>query len=205
MLQGAVIGSKRVVISHLQFAADSLLFCEAKISEVLCLKRILRCFEIASELKINYHNSVLCGIGLPDPDLNEFSLLLNCKTQRLPLNYLGLPLGASHMRKKTWKPIIDKFKMRLAGWKGRFLSFAGRLTLVKAVLSSLPVYFMSLFKLPEGIAKELDKIQATFLWGGSKLKRKIHLVKWSEVTKSRYQGGLEIRKIREFNDCMLSK
>ncbi|XP_028058886.1 uncharacterized protein LOC114262720 [Camellia sinensis] len=35
-------------------------------------------------------------------------------------------------------------------------------------------------KLPEGIAKELDKIQASFLWGGPDLKRKIHLVKWSE-------------------------
>ncbi|XP_028113000.1 uncharacterized protein LOC114311137 [Camellia sinensis] len=118
-------------------------------SEVLCLKRILRCFEIALGLKINYHKSVFCGIGLSDLDLHEFALLLNCKAQRLPLNYLGLPLGASPRRKKTWKPIIDKFKMRLAGWKKRFLSFTGRLTLVKAVLSSLPVYFMSLFKLPE--------------------------------------------------------
>ncbi|XP_028090980.1 uncharacterized protein LOC114291133 [Camellia sinensis] len=159
---------------------DSLPFCEAELLEVLCLKWILRCFEIALGLKINYHKSVLCGIGLSDPVLHDFASLFNCKTQRLPLNYLGLPLGASPRRKKTWKPIIDKFKMRLVGWKRRFLSFAGRLTLVKAVLSSLPVYFLSLFKLPEGIAKEIDKIQASFLWGGSNLKRKIHLVKWSE-------------------------
>ncbi|XP_028058428.1 uncharacterized protein LOC114262269 [Camellia sinensis] len=115
LLKRAVIGAIHVVISYLQFADGSLLFCEAKLSEVLYLKRILRCFEIASGLKINYHKSVLCGIGTSDSVLSDFASLLNCKAKKLPLNYLGLPLGASPQRKKTWKPVIDKFKIRLAG------------------------------------------------------------------------------------------
>ncbi|XP_028087472.1 uncharacterized protein LOC114288189 [Camellia sinensis] len=117
---------------------DSLLFCEAEFSEVLTLKRILRCFEVVSGLKINYHKSVICGVGIPGNTLEEFAHLLNCKTHSLLLKYLGLPLGANPKRKRMWKPIVDKVKMRLAGWKRRFLSHAGRLTRVKAVLSSLP-------------------------------------------------------------------
>ena len=108
-------------------------------------------------------------------------------------------MGANPRRKKTWSPVVEKVKLRLAGWKRRLLSYAGRLTLVKAVLSSIPVYYLSLFKLPEGIAKDLDKIQASFLWGGPDLKRKIHLVKWAEDTKSIKQGGLGVKRIRDVN------
>ncbi|XP_028099608.1 uncharacterized protein LOC114299137 [Camellia sinensis] len=184
---------------------DSLLFCEGEISEVLNLKRILRCFEVASGLKINFHKSVICGIGISGSALAEFACLLNYKSQNLSIKYLGLPLDANPKRMKTWKPVVDKVKLRLAGWKRKLLSFAGRLTLVKAVLSSIPVYYLSLFKLPEGIAKELDKIQASFLWGGPDLKRKIHLVKWSEITKSIKQGSLGVRRIRDVNVCLLPK
>ncbi|XP_028095431.1 uncharacterized protein LOC114295410 [Camellia sinensis] len=150
LLKGVIIGNNQVQLSHLPFADDSFLFCEAELSEVLSLKRILRCFEVASRLKINYHKSMVCGVGFSDSALEEFVSLRNCKTLSLPLKYLGLPLGANPRRKRMWKPVIEKFKLRLAGWKMR---------------------------LPEGIAKEIDKIQASFLWGGSDLKRKIHLVK----------------------------
>ncbi|XP_028106830.1 uncharacterized protein LOC114305894 [Camellia sinensis] len=206
LLKGVSVGANdEVKLSHLQFADDSLLFCEVELLEVLNLKRILRCFEVASGLKINYHKSVVCGIGISGSALTEFAFLLNCKTQNLPLKHQGLPLGANPRRKKTWKPIVAKVKLRQAGWKMRLLSYVGRLTLMKAVLSSIPVYYLSLFKLTKGIAKELDKIQASFLWGGPDLKRKIHLVKWSEVTKSIKQGGLGVRRIRDANVCLLLK
>ncbi|XP_028094134.1 uncharacterized protein LOC114294206 [Camellia sinensis] len=205
LLKEVIIGNNQVQLSHLQFADDSLLFCKAELPKVLSLKRILRCFEVALGLKINYHKSVVCGIGIPDSVLDEFASLLNCKTQSLPFKYLGLPLDANPRRKRFWKPVIDKFKLRLAGWKMRFLFFAGRSILVKAVLPSLPMFYLSLFKMNEEIAKELDKIQDAFLRGGLDLRRNIHLVKWIEVTKSIKQGGLGIRRIRDVNVCLLLK
>lgn len=99
---------------------------------------------------------------------------------------------------------MDRFKKKLSGWKRRLLSYAGRVTLIKSVLSSLPIYFMSLFKIPECVAKEIDKIQARFLWGGDEAKRKIHLVRWKEVL-NKNQGGLGIRDIRVTNECLLLK
>lgn len=83
------------------------------------------------------------------------------------LAFLSLALGASPTRKKSWKPVIDKIKLRLIGWKRRFLSFAGRLTLIKFVMSNLPVYYLSLFRVPEGVAKEIGRLQESFLWGGT--------------------------------------
>lgn len=205
LIKGVKVGSNGVLISHLQFADDSILFCEAEENEVVNLKRILRCFEILSGLKINYHKSMVCGVGVPNDYLANFSSLLNCTVQNFPIKYLGLPLGANPRRKETWQPVLEKVRSRLARWKRKLLSFVGRLTLIKAVVSSLPVYYLSLFRIPEGVAKEIERLQASFLWGGSDLKRKIHMVKWEEITKRVDQGGLGIRRIREMNTCLLIK
>ncbi|XP_028123851.1 uncharacterized protein LOC114320952 [Camellia sinensis] len=137
--------------------------------------------------------------------LNDMATNLNCKTKALPISYLGLPLGAIPRKKATWKPVVDKVKSKLAGWKRKMLSFAGRLILTKSVTSALPVYYLSLFKMPEGVASELDKIQAKFLWGGSEQGRKIHMIKWEELSKRVNQGGLGIRQLRVANNCLLIK
>lgn len=47
--------------------------------------------------------------------VQQFASRLNCLRQNLPLKYLGLPLGANPSGKKTWKPIIDKFRKKLSG------------------------------------------------------------------------------------------
>ena len=89
--------------------------------------------------------------------------MLRCNSVSFPIKYLGFPLGSSPRRYSSWKPVIDSFKRKLASWKSKFLSFGGRVTLIKSVLGSLPIYFMLLFKMPEKVALELDKIQARFL------------------------------------------
>ncbi|XP_028096961.1 uncharacterized protein LOC114296820 [Camellia sinensis] len=131
--------------------------------------------------------------------------VLNCRNQSLPLVYLGLPLGASPRLKKTWKTVIDKIRAKLASWKRKLLSFRGCLTFIRSVLSSLPVYYLSIFKMPQYVIKTIDCLRAAFLWGGSELRRKIHLVKWEEITKIRDQGGLGIRRLKDVNECLLAK
>lgn len=94
-------------------------------------------------------------------------------------------------------------KKKLSSWKRKLLSYAGRLTLIKSVLANLPTYFLSLFRMPKRVAKSLVKLQSSFLWGGNVNKRKVHLVKWKEVTRSKSQGGLGVRDLGEVNECLL--
>ena len=125
LIKGVVIGNHVVNVMHLQFADDTILFCEAEWVEVVTIKRILRCFELISGLKINYNKSVIAGIGVDEELMQAFASLLNCTLLNLPLKYLGLPLGANPGRKSTWKPVLDRFKKKLPTWKRRLLSFAG--------------------------------------------------------------------------------
>ncbi|XP_028061933.1 uncharacterized protein LOC114265350 [Camellia sinensis] len=95
LIKGATIRNNGLTVTHLQFADDTILFCEAEWVEVVTIKRILRCFEIFSGLKINYHKSVIAGIGVDEVLLQSFAFRLNCAHQRLPFKYLGLLLGAN--------------------------------------------------------------------------------------------------------------
>ena len=130
---------------------------------------------------------------------------LNCQIQMLPIKYLGLPLGANPKLKATSKPAVDKIKFKLSSWKRRQLSIGGRIVLIKAILLSLPIYYMSIFKMLEGVIKSIESIQSRFLWGRFDLKRKIHLVAWSKLYQSKIYGGLGFRDIKLLNEALVLK
>ncbi|KAE8702846.1 dentin sialophosphoprotein-like isoform X4 [Hibiscus syriacus] len=60
------------------------------------------------------------------------------------------------------------------------LSMAGRLVLIKSVLSSLPIFYLAIFKIPAKICQKLNSLMANFLWGGGEEKKKMH---WSTIGK----------------------
>ena len=76
---------------------------------------------------------------------------------------------------------------------------------MKNTLSSLPIYFMSLFVIRRKVAAKLEKIQRDFLWGGGALEQKSHLVRWAIVRLDKQQGGLGIRDLIILNETLLGK
>ena len=123
----------------------------------------------------------------------------------MPSSYLGLPLRASHKAVGVWDSVEDRFRKRLASWKSQFISKGGRLTLIQSILSSLPIYCLSLFRMPVSICKRLEKIQREFMWSGGSLKKKIHLVNWKTVCTEKKKGGLGLRRFSILNKALLSK
>lgn len=49
---------------------------------------------------------------------------------------------------------------------------------------------MSLFKMPKAMINSLDRIRRAILWEGYGDKRKLHLMKWSEVIKPKAYEAL---------------
>ncbi|XVF12569.1 hypothetical protein REPUB_Repub08aG0130000 [Reevesia pubescens] len=103
------------------------------------------------------------GIGVDSGLLNRWADEISCKISSFPSIYLGLPFGVKSNSLAIWRPVIEKFKSRLADWKVKFLSLGGRIALLKSIFASLPLFYLSLFKIPNGVKVVLDMIQSRFL------------------------------------------
>ncbi|XP_058733701.1 uncharacterized protein LOC131605347 [Vicia villosa] len=158
-------------IDILQFADDTLLVGKGTWKQVWAIKVVLKAFELASGLGINYHKSKLIDINVNNAFLEAVSNVLSCKVEESNFYFLGIPVGFNPRKVETWRPIISKMRKRLSGWKNRFLNLGGRITLLKSILSSLTVFTMSFYKVPKKVEKELTSIQSSFLWGGMDEKR----------------------------------
>ena len=56
-----------------------------------------------------------------------------------------------------------KIAKRLDGWKKAFLSRGDRLTLIQSVLSSIPIYYLSLFRTSSTVVA-VEKLMRDFFW-----------------------------------------
>ncbi|GKA28965.1 RNA-directed DNA polymerase, eukaryota, reverse transcriptase zinc-binding domain protein [Tanacetum coccineum] len=120
---------------------------------------------MSSGLKVNLDKSRLFEVDVPTSDVEVVSSSLGCVSDQLPFNYLGLLVGKKMCNSDGWSLIIDRFRERLSSLKARKLSIGRRLTLIKSVLDSLPIYYLSLFKAPLHIIKTLKSIRRRFFWG----------------------------------------
>ncbi|GKU91868.1 hypothetical protein SLEP1_g5682 [Rubroshorea leprosula] len=158
LFEGVKIGNGELKLSHLQLADDTLIMGKATKENIWVVKCIMRCFELVLGLKINYAKSQLMSTNVEKEWTTEMAYLLNCKICEIPFRYLGTHVGGNSRSISHWKGLVKTFEKKLSGWKGRYLSMGGRITLVNSVLSSLPVFQMSTHLLPKGTLFIIDSI-----------------------------------------------
>ena len=82
----------------------------------------------------------------------------------------------------------------------------GRTVLVNAVLDSSLIYILSAMMLPQGTIEELDKRRRAFLWSGeSSTSGAQCLVAWERACLPKEHGGLGVKDLKTFNQCLLLK
>jgi hypothetical protein len=89
-----------------------------------------------------------------------------CSVAEFPCKYLGLPLSVKRLSSSDLVPLIHKVADHLPGWKVLLIHLAGRATLVKSVLTAIPVYQFIAVHCPKWVLKAIDKIHRDFLWKG---------------------------------------
>ena len=89
-------------------------------------------------------------------ELGWVSFWIGCKVGNLLANCLGLPLGDPHNLLGAWDAMEKRYHKRLAMWKKQYISKGGKLTLIQSTLSSLPICFISLFRMPRIVSLRLE-------------------------------------------------
>ncbi|GJV28719.1 RNA-directed DNA polymerase, eukaryota, reverse transcriptase zinc-binding domain protein [Tanacetum coccineum] len=205
LITGVNIKNSTINVSHLFYADDVIITTDWNAKDMDNIIRVLHVFYLASGLKINIHKSNIYGIGVNKDEVLSMASNAGCIAGDIPFNYLGLPIGSNMKSIASWKTLVDRFHMRLSSWKANLLSIGGRLTLIKSVLGSLGIYYLSIFRAPESVLQDLERIRANFFWGGNKDKNKMAWVKWPIILNSFDKGGLNIGSLKAFNLALLQK
>lgn len=205
-IHGVKIARTAPQISHLFFADDSLLFSRANKSEAEKIMSILTRYERASGQVVNLDKSeATFSRNVPSEDIQTICEMMGVKAVEAQSRYLGFPVPFGRSKKVIFTGVMDRVWKKLKGWKERFLSRAGKETLIKAVAQAIPNYILSCYKLPEGCCKDIDSMLAKFWWGSKEEERKIHWMSWAKLSKAKERGGLGFRGFSNFNKALLGK
>ena len=98
------IGGSEVRISHLLFADDTIVFCDAVPEQVLHIRKVLSCFKAVTGLRVNLNKSEMVPVSVVD-GMSTLADLLCCRTGTLPMLYLGMPLGAPYKALSVWNSV----------------------------------------------------------------------------------------------------
>ncbi|KAL2246936.1 UNVERIFIED_CONTAM: Transposon TX1 uncharacterized protein [Sesamum indicum] len=161
-------------------------------------------FAELSGLRLNVQKSHLI-ISRSAQNLKDQMLdILGFQEGHLPMRYLGLPLISSRLTISDCQPLISKIDARINGWEGISLSYAGRVQIIKSVLSALSLYWASAFILPKKVINEIEKRLRTFLWKGT-TSSGYAKVAWKDVCRPIDEGGLGFKDISTLNRALMSK
>ncbi|KAG7578510.1 Ribonuclease H domain [Arabidopsis thaliana x Arabidopsis arenosa] len=181
-------------------------FCKTSESSCLALKRILGLYEAASGQKINTSkSSISFARKTPAGQRQRVKQLLGVEKDGGVGKYLGLPEHFGRKKKDLFSSIVDRVRQKALSWSNKFLSSAGKMTLLKSVLSAMPSYAMSCFQLPVSLCKRIQSALTRFWWDSKADKKGMCWVAWEKLTKSKHDGGLGLRDLQNFNSALLGK
>ena len=185
------------------YADDAALFLAPARDEVRSLAVILNFFGEVTGLKTNFLKSTVIPIRCQGVDLTTVLNGFEARRASFPIKYLGLPLSTTRLKNVDFQPVVDKVAGKLNTWDGRNMTMAGRLTLVKSVLTSQTIHLLSTLCVPKEILKLLDDKRKKFLWAGNEEptggKCKVN---WTRVARSKKGGGLGILHLGKFSRAL---
>ncbi|XP_074292731.1 uncharacterized protein LOC141619611 [Silene latifolia] len=136
--------------------------------------------------------------GVPEETKQDILKISGFSERSLPFKYLGMPIQTTRLKKQDSECLVENICARIHSYGARKFSYAGRLVLVKAVLSSM-------FVLPKGIIAKIEAVCRNFLWDNSTDYRRVPLVAWTTVCKPKEEGGLGIKDQELCNQAMVGR
>ncbi|XP_057996610.1 uncharacterized protein LOC131175927 [Hevea brasiliensis] len=176
-LKGIQLARRTPALTNSLFADDILLFGRVTRAEAMATMDIISKYSTASGQQVNVHKSSIF-----------FSKRTPGRSKTPALNFLK-----------------EKIEAKTQSLKQKLLSQEGRETLIKVVLCAIPMYTMSILKLPKNFCSQLNSLVANFWWGKLDQERKMHWISWKSTSKLKSKGGMGFKDFELLNLACLAK
>lgn len=114
LVEGTIIGDDSLMVSHLQFVDDTILFLKEDFDNVRQMELCMKIFEAISSLKVNLFMSYIVDINVEENFVTNLPDIMGCSVGRWPINYLGMPLGGNPKSVAFWDPVVEKVSKKMA-------------------------------------------------------------------------------------------
>lgn len=160
-------------------------------------------FSAISGLKVNSEKSSYFFGNVPNSVIDDILHLTGFVRGYFPVTYLGLPLITTKLKARECMPLVLKICAKFKRWLCRFLSYAGRLQLLKVVLFGTQSYWTTHLFLRKRILKHLQSLCTRSLWGGSHTSTAMVKVSWKDCCLPKSEEGLGLRDFCEWNKAAI--
>ncbi|XP_075496409.1 uncharacterized protein LOC142533491 [Primulina tabacum] len=195
-----------LLLFHLAYADDIIIFANGGTREMNSLMDFLHHYENCSGQLVNAVKSVI--ILPPRCSGRTRSRLLRITgfgEGCFPIKYLGVPLFRGNRVCSLFDPLVQMVSKKLEGWELKTLSPGSRMTLLRSVLLSVPIYMFRVVQPPLAVMERLENVFNGFLWGSRSLDKKWHWARWSRACLPVSEGGLGFRRLKDIVDSFSIK
>ena len=186
---------RKADITHLLFADDLLMFCQADANSVSSMMSTFDRFSKASGLEANKSKSNVYLAGVDGQTKECIMSLLHMEEGDFPFRYLGVSLHSKKLNTKDCRPMVNKIIGRVKFWSSRLLSYAGRIQLVRAQIFCLLTKFI----------KMVEDVSRSFVWTRQEGLSGKAVIVWSQMVLHYAKGGLNLRHTYKWNKAALLK
>lgn len=123
--------------------------------------------------------------------------ITNFKRKGFPVRYLGSPLYFGRCKSAYFAYWYQAIANKVFSWKSQLLSHGGKISLIKHVLSSIPVHLLTSGVMSKGTFHIIEKVCENFLWGTYQESNKFHWVGWWDLCYPPEEVDVGFRSIYE--------
>lgn len=149
--------------NHLIYADNLILITQATRKFA---RNINLCFSIYERLTGQLSNKSKSSIYFPSSFncrlKNNICSILGFNSATFPLTYLGMTISPKRLAISNFTSLLAKVENTLSIQKLSRISMAGKTILINSVLMSTPVYYLSVYSIPDTIFDGISKLARTF-------------------------------------------